>query len=281
VLESGLDVTICVFPNDSYKQDMFTGDNKVEDFVRLWHDLAASFAGTDPDRVYFEIMNEPEQSDIYRWVGIETRVVQAIRGPAPNHTVIAAGAHYSGLEDLLRTEPVADSNVIYNFHFYEPFLFTHQGATWTTSEVLDLKDVPYPSDQAAIEPLLAGQSNDYVKLHLYNYGTERWDEATITRRIAFAAEWGREHHVPVLCNEFGAFKTVVAPAARARYLHDVRAAMEANHIPWATWDYRGDFGVVDRSDSKIQPDDLILGALGMKTGVAAVELKSTPSAPNP
>jgi hypothetical protein len=39
------------------------------------------------------------------------------------------------------------------------------------------------------------------------------------------------------------------------------------------WDYRGDFGVVDRSDTTIQPDDAIVGALGLKTGVAAVKLK--------
>ena len=35
--------------------------------------------------------------------------------------------------------------MIYTFHDYEPFPFTHQGATWTDPAVAPLRDVPYPS----------------------------------------------------------------------------------------------------------------------------------------
>ena len=44
-------------------------------------------------------------------------------------------------------EPLHDSNVIYNFHFYEPFLFTHQGAldepgdTWRNRIILGVREV--------------------------------------------------------------------------------------------------------------------------------------------
>src|SRR5437868_2469280 len=74
-----------------------------------------------------------------------TIVAQQIRSVAPNHTIIACGARWSGLEDLLPLQPLALANIIYTFHDYEPFAFTHQGATWTDPTVQPLRNVPYPS----------------------------------------------------------------------------------------------------------------------------------------
>ena len=95
----------------------------------LWRKLAAHYADRDPERVFFEILNEPEVSDAYRWAGIQARVAAAIREAAPRQTIIAAGANWADIWDLLALQPLADGNVIYNFHFYEPHEFTHQGAT--------------------------------------------------------------------------------------------------------------------------------------------------------
>ena len=97
----------------------------------LWRKLAAHYANRDPDRVFFEILNEPEVSDPYRWAGI-----QAHRGGGHPRSCAASHAHrhrrrtIRTLQDLLHAEPLADGNVIYNFHFYEPHEFTHQGASW-------------------------------------------------------------------------------------------------------------------------------------------------------
>ncbi len=57
----------------------------------LWRKLAAHYANRDPERVFFEIMNEPEVNDPYRWAGIQARVAAAIREAAPHHTIIATG----------------------------------------------------------------------------------------------------------------------------------------------------------------------------------------------
>ena len=42
-------------------------------------------------------------------------------------------------------EPLPDPNVIYVFHFYEPHIFTHQGATWGAYYWHWLKGLHYPS----------------------------------------------------------------------------------------------------------------------------------------
>src|SRR5271169_6292531 len=98
--------------------------------LRTIRALAQHYSSYDHDRVFFEILNEPELRDRYRWYGIQTKLAAAIREGAPQHTIIAAGARYSANDELLFLDPLSDSNVIYNFHFYEPHVFTHQGATW-------------------------------------------------------------------------------------------------------------------------------------------------------
>jgi len=45
-------------------------------------------------------------------------------------SILATGVQWSNLDTLLELKPLKDHNIIYNFHFYEPHIFTHQGASW-------------------------------------------------------------------------------------------------------------------------------------------------------
>src|SRR6185437_3173152 len=94
ILDDQLAVIIEVYPESDYKARLRQGSDAVRQFTELWRELAGHFASTDPEHVFFEIMNEPEQNDPYRWQGIESVVVDAIRRAAPNHTIIAAGANW-------------------------------------------------------------------------------------------------------------------------------------------------------------------------------------------
>jgi endoglucanase len=263
MLDHHLSVIIDIHPSSEYKATLFQGSAGVGSFAGLWRALAAHFAPIDPEHIFFEIMNEPEQNDPYRWQGIQATVVDAIRQAAPRNTIIASGAHWSGLGDLMVLEPLADPNVIYTFHDYEPFPFTHQGATWTSPEVRPERAIPYPSTPGAIaskldqEPTLSGQ------LFLDTYGEDRWDAQRVENTIEFAAKWSALHHVPVYCGEFGVHRPYAPPDSRAQWLHDMRVALEKNHIGWAMWDYQTNFGVVTKENGVTTPDLPILQALGL------------------
>ena len=95
--------------------------------------------------MFLEILNEPEFTDRYRWLGVQMKLAAAIRQGAPAHTIIAAGARWSDDDELIFQEPLHDPNVIYNFHFYQPHIFTHQGATWSAYYWHWLRGVRYPS----------------------------------------------------------------------------------------------------------------------------------------
>ncbi len=272
-LSGHLAVMLCVFPDDDYKHALTT-DRGVDDFVDLWRILAAHFAGVDHERVFYELMNEPEVADPYRWMGIQARVDEAIRQIDSEHTIIATAANYSGLRDLLQLEPLRDANVIYNFHFYEPYQFTHQGASWGSDEWVYYKSIPYPATAETLVPQMKGVPSDLARYDLFLYGAEGWNREAIAARIAFAAAWARERKVPLICNEFGAYRDTADAASRARWIGDVRTALEENHIDWAMWDYRGNFGVVTRTDTEITPDAAILKALGLNASAGAVPVSA-------
>lgn len=263
MLDDHLSVIIDIHPTSEYKAELFQGQAGVAAFTSLWHALAAHFAPVDAEHIFFEIMNEPEQSDPYRWQGIEATVADAIRQAAPQNTIIAAGAHWSGIPDLLVLEPLADANVIYTFHDYEPFPFTHQGATWAGEGVMPERGIPYPSTPENIAPKLSQEPTLSGQLFLDNYGEDRWDSARIENYISFAAKWSALHHVPVYCGEFGVFRDFSPPDARSRWLHDMRVALEKNHIGWAMWDYQGGFSVVTKANGVTTPDLQVLQALGL------------------
>ena len=98
-------------------------------------------------------MNEPEVNDPYRWAGIQARAAAAIREVAPHNTIIATGPNWSGIADLLTQHPLPDGNVIYNFHFYEPHEFTHQGASWGGACWIYTHDIPCPATENSMDDL--------------------------------------------------------------------------------------------------------------------------------
>ncbi len=258
-----LAVIIDMHPSEAYKQQLRTDPGAADRFVQMWSALARHYSSTDPERVFFEILNEPEFTDAAPWMDVQTRAAAAIRAAAPQHTMIATALHYSGLEDLLPLAPLADPNVIYTFHDYEPFPFTHQGATWTTDKVRPLRGVPYPSSPEAVTPLLDQEQNDSNRFWLNTYGWNRWNAARITSELGFAARWSKEHDAPVYCGEFGVFRAYADPAMRAAWIHDVRTALESYGIGWAMWDYSGSFGLVEKVNGKAVPETTIVRALGL------------------
>jgi endoglucanase len=133
ILDQGLAVDLSIYADETFKQKLAADDDAVERFADFWRALAAHYAKLDPDRVFFEILNEPEGRDRYRWYGVEAKLATAIREGAPQHTIIATGAHWSDDDDLIFLEPLRDPNVIYTFHFYQSPIFTHQGADWSVN----------------------------------------------------------------------------------------------------------------------------------------------------
>jgi aryl-phospho-beta-D-glucosidase BglC (GH1 family) len=263
ILDQGLAVVIDIHPESDFKTKLANEDDFIEQFADYWRSLAHHYFTLDPDRVFFEILNEPELRDRYRWSGIQAKLAGAIREGAPQHTIIAAGSRYSDDDELLFLAPLPDRNVIYNFHFYDPHVFTHQGASWGVNYWHWEKGLAYPSNFESAEKTATEVPDAMNRLYVLRYGMEHWDAARIDMEIDQVAQWAKRWNVPLVCNEFGVYRKSADPQARATWIHDVRSSLEHHGIGWAMWDYSGSFGVVTKPNGKAVPDEVTLRALGL------------------
>jgi len=243
-----------------------------------WEALARRCAAISTERVFFEVMNEPhisarEPIDVSWWPPVQERLAAAIRRGAPRNTIIATGEQWGGIEGLLALAPLADRNVVYSFHWYEPFTFTHQGADWAGEIPKLLAGIPYPSSPVAVAASVSALADPRAKKEVTAYGGDRWDRRRIEAGLRPAAEWGKKHGVPVFCGEFGVYRKVAPPADRATWITDVRSTIEGLGIGWSMWDYDGGFGLIRYSSPRVRAgrvlDALAVRALGLTAGAWA------------
>jgi endoglucanase len=277
ILAQNLAVIIDMHPDSDFKEKLVKDDSFVEQFEDFWRAIARHYSNTNPDMVFFEILNEPEFRDRYRWEGVQSRLAMAIREGAPQHTIIAAGANWSSENELLFMEPLHGSNIIYNFHFYDPQIFSHQGATWSTNFQHYLNNLPYPSTPENMQANAAQVPDAVNRLSVIQYGLDRWNRDRMDALIAEAAAWAKRWNVPLTCNEFGVYRSTADPQARARWLSDLHMVLEKYEIGWTMWDYSGGFAVVIKTrDQPAAPDEITIKALGLK--VPPVSSTSPPGA---
>jgi len=263
ITAQGLVVVLDIHPSEDWKKNATNTDEGTAQFLLFWISFARHFAGTDPQKVYFEVLNEPEDVDYYRWAGELAVAVADIRGQAPHHTIIATGEYWGGIDGLRVVVPVRDDNVIYSFHDYEPMQFTHQGATWSSADLPELRNVPYPSTPENVAPLLPGLKDATTRKDLAQYGQQRWNQAAMAARIGLAVAWAAKQHVPLWCGEFGVFREYAPEVDRVRWIGDMRKTLEKDGIGWDMWDYQASFGLVTKKNGVATPNPAILDALGL------------------
>lgn len=238
-----------------------------EAFVRFWAALASRLRRFDPDLTMLEIINEPVFDKREKeWDVLNEKLAAVIREKAPDHTIVTSGPNWGGIDGLKKITPLKMANVVYSFHCYDPFPFTHQGATWSSDNVKPLRGVPYPSSPEAVASLLPSlAAHPQAQSTVEKYGREQWNKARLARRFQEGIAWGEKYQAPLYCGEFGVFPPFAKPEHRANWFRDFGEVLAENKIGWAVWGWDEGFGLNRRKvDGRAMVDPVVVQALGLK-----------------
>jgi hypothetical protein len=253
--------------------------------------IAARLGRLDPAHVALEPVNEPPQGCVSaEWTDVQTALLTAARRAAPALTLVASGGCGSLIAGLLPLDPaplLALGPILFTFHFYEPYLFSHQGATWMGEKFYrDLNDVPWPASAGSLAETLAAvrarmaqdnavspaaKQEAYAQTEqvLKVYFDAQPARPFLQKYLSAAADWCARHRIPpgqVLMGEFGALRSDAQyvsshPADRARYIRDVREVAESYGFPWAFWCLFDGMAMMDDTTRALDP--AIAAALGL------------------
>jgi len=217
----------------------------------IWKELALRYRDLDPERVFFEIRNEPHDIEARAWRKQAEAVIKAIREVAPKHTLVVGFHDWNSRQAMIDSKPFDDDNIIYTFHYYDPFIFTHQGATWASPGLSDMKGVPFPADGKAIK-VPEKAAGTWVADRIAAYGDEA-DAGRMFNDLKAAKAWSEKHKVPIFLGEFGSFGKNASLADRCRHAEAVYSALGRLNIPNAWWEWDQGFNMYDKGTTSIAP----------------------------
>ena len=210
-LAAGLNVVLNDHHFDELAADPAANAGKL---AAIWRQVAARFADRPTARLWFEIENEPhDKLTNDNLLGTLAPALAAIRATNPDRPVVIGGGNWSGIDSLATLELPDDPNVHPTFHYYEPFHFTHQGATW---------------------------AGEVPKARTRDYGTRADAEqlaGDVAKLEAYIARTGR---TPFM-GETGAYDGGTSLAERIEYHAAVRDAFAPTGIGVCAWAYTNTF----------------------------------------
>ena len=177
------------------------------------------------------------------WNAVIAKYVTLMRSIVPEAYLVIGGVCYNNVLSVPLIKVPDTYKIVFNFHCYEPLIFTHQSAYW-------VKDMPsnfhigYPGSleeymrisrtiPAAMHGALADDTITFTKL-----GSEFF-EALFEDAIQAAENF----QVPLYCGEYGVIDQ--APQEDTiRWFHDINSVFHKYGIGRAVWSYKEmDFGL--------------------------------------
>lgn len=261
----GMSLTIDYHEYDnSYNATSSTDAKYLAMMGGVWKAVAAHYASNEREDLFFELLNEPDMKDgkvtQANWTIAAQGMIDSIRTVDTKHTIIFGDAQWYSITLLAKRTPFTDDNIIYAIHSYEPYIFTHQSASWT--EAASIKNIPFPYDTTKWSVYSSdfgvnASTVSWIKTAVKNY-YKTGSDGYILNQIYIAKKWAVENQVPVIINEFGAYNVGSTLESRLNYLSAVRKACDSLQVPWQHWGYTGGFEVI-RDGKLIEGIDDALG----------------------
>ncbi|MBA4056267.1 MAG: hypothetical protein C0490_16245, partial [Marivirga sp.] len=243
-----------ILDNHTFDPSAPTGPDIGSVLVKVWSQMAAHYKDRS-EHIYYEVLNEPHDISAELWGSIQQTVIDAIRAHDTNHFIVVGGVNYNSYNNLNSLPVYSDSRLIYTFHFYDPFVFTHQGASWTSPSLETLTGVPFPYRSNAMPSVPNALKGTWVESLMNTYASDG-TVAKIKQQLDIAVSFSIQRQVPVFCGEFGVHIPNSNNEDRVAWYAAVRNYLNEKNIPWTIWDYRGGFGLFKKDSNELFDYDL-------------------------
>ncbi|MGN1422364.1 MAG: glycoside hydrolase family 5 protein [Oscillospiraceae bacterium] len=155
------------------------------------------------------------------------------------------GIQWNSVHTLRLLDKPYDENIVFNFHFYEPFLFTHQSAPWLPA--IPKGEMNYPATMERYRRLSE-------QINCFGSGLKNTDEmgaGFMELLIIEAVNAAENAGVPLYCREYGV-DYFAPPTDTLAWFRDIHSVFEKYGIGRAVWTYKKlDFGITDEHYSSI------------------------------
>ncbi len=242
---------------DPLKKDMdrkkFFYDEELQNrFLKLWKEIALRFKDYQ-DMVAFEPLNEVVLFEVVdAWNQVVKKYIEMMRTIVPDAYIVIGGVNYNNVLSVKLLDPPYDDKIVYNFHCYEPQIFTHQGAYWMEQFPSDYR-ITYPQSvetyRQETQNVLKETEGTLFLEDVKEMGPDYFE--IIIQDAVNAAD---KYDVPLYCGEYGVIDLADNPS-KIRWLRDIHTAFEKYGIGRALWNYKEkDFGLVDESFQSVKDD---------------------------
>lgn len=213
----------------------------------VWSQVAPRFKDYPTDRLWFELENEPhdkfDDSNLRR---VLDPALAEVRKSNPTRPVIYGGQKWSGIDSLATLTLPDDPNVYPTFHYYDPFEFTHMGASWTAP------NIPPPGRV---------------------YGTQADAERLVADLAKIKAYTARTGLIPFM-GESGAYDKHASLGQRVAYTKAVHDTFVPAGIPVCQWAYKNTYPFWDKATGAWIPG--LRGALGLPDAAPVTSTAKSP-----
>jgi endoglucanase len=231
--------------------------NATAEFLAIWRQIADHYQKFPPP-LAFELDNEPHENATTALMNpIYAQTIAEIRQTNPQRTIVVEPGGWGGIGELNNLVLPPDDNVIVSVHCYEPFYFTHQGATWTSGQT-PVTGIVFPGPPA--QPLVPDPKlslKKYMQDWIEKYNTLPTEKnpsspLAFTGQLKFVHAWSDYYGRPVHLGEFGAY-TKGDEQSRVNFYSAFRRASEQEKLGWCIWDWSAGFRYWDKQNNRPMP----------------------------
>lgn len=233
------------FDKDEQEHGFFAEESYQEYFYTLWEEIARKFAGYG-DQVAFELLNEvTDEKTMDAWNRISQECIRRIRKITPTVKILVGGYWNNSVAAVKDLAMPADENIVYNFHCYEPLIFTHQGAGWIDTMPSDYR-MSFDHDMSVFwDRTKEYLPNNMIMLEPAKDIAHALDSEFFEKLFAEAVSVAEERNVPLYCGEYGVIN-LASPEDTLKWYRSIHAVFEKYGIGRAAWSYKEmDFGLID------------------------------------